>query len=356
MKAPRIFIFSVLAAVALGVVYYFFFRPAPAVYQGRKGEYSLSIFNHKGERISKRRGRLRLLLDPFTIYRNYPNQDHGSYSIDENGFRKGYRDREAPRRVMVIGGSAAFGQGLENNDQTFASLLSRKSGEYDVLNAAVVGFLSGQELAGMVQRLDSFRPDLYIVFDGWNDVFDPLIFSGGLPRNFGPIGFNNTFLVIEARLRNSYLREHGEAGEIPDLPQPGRTLDKDEYFEKIVRTYLENLSRMAAFARSRGAKFLVVFQPEVGNMKTRSNREEKYLRKWERSYDYLKKRVPERYRDLLAAAGEFCAENNIPYIDINEEPEFSENSQTLFYDVVHPNPAGHAIIAELIGKKLETLD
>ena len=45
-------------------------------------------------------------------------------------------------------------------------------------------------------------------------------------------------------------------------------------------------------------------------------------------------------------------ERNIPFIDINDEPEFSENSQTLFFDVVHPNELGHKIIAKIINDKL----
>ncbi len=352
MKTTRIILATFLAAVLALAGYLLFRRPETPVYRGRGGEYSLSLFNHRGERVSRQRGRLRLLLDPFTVYRNCPDQGHGNYTIDGDGFRGGYRDAGAPALAMVVGGSAAFGQGLEEDDQTFASLLSRDNPEYDVVNAAVVGFLSGQELAGMVHRLDSFRPDLYIVFNGWNDIFDPLTYAGEWPVRSAPIGFNNTFLVIGERLRESFEREHGPA-EGAAFPEPFPPLAEGEYFQEIVRTYIENVARMADFARSRGAGFLVVFQPEAGNKKARSEREERYLRRWERSYGYLGKGIPDRYRELIAAAQESFRKNNIPYLDINQAPEFSENPETLFYDVVHPNPAGHAVIAELINNSLK---
>jgi len=256
----------------------------------------------------------------------------------------------------VIGGSAAFGQGLEDDSQTFASLLGRDNRDYEVINAAVVGFLSGQELALMIHRLDRFRPDLYIVFNGWNDIFDPSMHAGSWPISAGPIGFNNTFFVIEDRLRASFLREDQEAAGLPEFPEPGRPLDEDGYFREVTRTYIENVTRMSAFARARGAKFLVVFQPEAGNKKIRSEREEKYLRKWDRSYGYTAKRLPEKYRELIAVAKDSFRGSSIAYIDINEEPEFSENPETLFYDAVHPNPAGHEIIAKLINRKLNSED
>jgi hypothetical protein len=33
-----------------------------------------SLYNRKGEKISDMEGSLKLMTDPFTIYKNYPNQ------------------------------------------------------------------------------------------------------------------------------------------------------------------------------------------------------------------------------------------------------------------------------------------
>jgi hypothetical protein len=44
-----------------------------------------------------------------------------------------------------------------------------------------MGFLSGQEVAQMVHYLDEFNPSLYIVFDGWNDIYNPYTFAKAWP-------------------------------------------------------------------------------------------------------------------------------------------------------------------------------
>lgn len=366
-----IFIVSLtVSIVAAYFIYNFFIKTKnTVVYQGEDSDYALSFYNRKGQKISRPNGTLKLMLDPFTIYRNYPHQKSSSYSLDKFGFRNNFtaqkNDKES-KIAFILGGSAAFGQGLDSDDKTFTAKLNRSHQDFKFINSGVVGFLSGQELSQMIHYLDNFNPSFYIVFDGWNDIYDPYIFAfarKSWPIRNAPIGYNNTFLTIEDRLAKYYQIERQQKDkdgeqeeeinkEEMNLEEAGEALPEDRYFTMVVEEYTKNISKMNSFANSRKAKYLVIFQPELGNKKNVSFEEKEMLEDWNKSLGYLDKDIPGKYRNLVFKAKNFCKENNIEYLDINEESEFINERQTVFYDVVHPNELGHEIIAKIIQKKL----
>jgi hypothetical protein len=199
--------------------------------------------------------------DPFTIFNNYPNQKSESYSINKYRFREGHTS-DKPYTAMVLGGSAAFGWHLNDNEKTFASQLSQSSPKYNVINGAVVAFLSGQELAQMIHYLDDFRPDLYIVFNGWNDVSNPYIVTKSWPATYTSFGFYHAFLDIENRLAGYYkLTQKGMGLQAADLETIGEQLNERDYSQKILKEYTTNVNKMRSFAFYRNARFLLVFQP-----------------------------------------------------------------------------------------------
>jgi len=345
-------VISTGVSIVIGyIVYLYIMQPSETVvYQGQSNDYALSFYNGNGQKISNPDGTLKLKLDPFTIYANYPNQTSASYSINSDGFRDTYTTNLAPKKLaIVLGGSAAFGQGLSRDNYTFASHLSRLNQKYQVMNAATVGFLSGQELAQMIHVLDRFAPSVYILFDGWNDIFVPYSYAQSWPTNGGPIGFNNTFFMIGRQL--AVVVENEQHSKV--LPIANKIFeDEPEYFQAILSTYISNIDKMNAFANARKANFLVIFQPELGNKKLLSKDEQEILKQWEKAHRYLAKEIPHKYKQLIHKAKTFCEAHNIVYIDMNEEADFSENSKTLFFDVVHPNKQGHKIIAAIINKFL----
>ena len=350
-----LFFISLSISTVIGYYLYNYLRKPSemVVYHGETSDYELSFFNSKGQALSALTGTLKLVLDPFTIYANYPNQISASYSINARGFRKGYLDNEASQLAIVVGGSAAFGQGLPENNKTFASRLSRDNQKYNVMNSAVIGFLSGQELSLVIHYLDDFDPSLYIVFDGWNDIFDPFMFAQNWPIKVGPIGFNRTFFQIENNLGAfNRMQKEKDAKLLESMPPLDNFLKETEYFQKVKDEYISNIDKMNAFANARGARFLLVFQPELGNKKTISDQEQKILKDWSQVHGYLDKEIPQKYKQLIVEAQKFCVEENIACLNLNEEPAFSKNPQTLFYDAVHPNELGHQIIAEIINKML----
>jgi lysophospholipase L1-like esterase len=349
---------SLLGSLAVGYSLYGYIvkKPIRDTPKTQIDEYSFSFFNQKGQKLSDLEGMLKLILDPFTIYKNYPNQQTRKYSINQYGFRNGYTSKK-PHTAIVIGGSSAFGWVLDADDKTFASKLSRYNETYDVMNSAVMGFLSGQELAQMVHYLDEFKPSLYIVFDGWNDIYNPYAFIKDWPILNAPIGFSSNFFMIEDQLAQYYnlIKKDHNSSKSQLNPAGISLLNERIFFKKILDTYVSNIIRMHAFANSRSALFLVVFQPELGNKNVLSKDEKKVINEWEQRFEYLKRKIPERYKEFIREAKKTFLENDIWFIDINDEQEFSESPQTLFFDVIHPNELGHEIIARIIDGKLSAV-
>jgi len=164
---------AIASTVVFGAIGYavlvFFFPKQGGYYIGQGSGYSLSFLDDRGKRISTETGPLGLMFDPLTFYRTYPNHYSDKFTIDENGFRGGILDVYKPK-VIILGGSAAFGYGLPSDDMTFSARLNHLVDKYTFVNAATVGYASGQELSLMIHYLDRFRPDIYIVFNGWNDL------------------------------------------------------------------------------------------------------------------------------------------------------------------------------------------
>jgi lysophospholipase L1-like esterase len=353
-----LFLVSLLGSLVVGYYLYGYTvkKPIQGTTTAQIDEYSFSFFNQKGQKLSDLEGILKLMLDPFTIYKNYPNQQTRKYSINQYGFRNGYTS-EKPHTAIVIGGSAAFGWVLDADEKTFASKLSRYNETYNVMNSAVMGFLSGQELSQMVHYLDEFKPSLYIIFDGWNDIYNPYAFIKGWPISRAPIGYSGNFYMIEDQLARHYdlVKKEKNLPEAQLGPVSEPLLNERVFFKKILDTYVSNISKMHSFANSRSARFLVVFQPELGNKKVLSKNEQQVLDDWTQRFEYLKRKIPERYKEFISEAKKVFLENDIWFIDINDERKFSEKPQTLFFDVIHPNELGHEIIARIIDEKLSAV-
>ena len=84
--------------------------------------YPWSFVTPSGESVSRLQGDLRLTTHPFTVYSNAPNQKDPRFRINERGLRTDAHSFPADRSkgqktVLILGGSAAFGTGLNSNQE-----------------------------------------------------------------------------------------------------------------------------------------------------------------------------------------------------------------------------------------------
>jgi hypothetical protein len=189
------------------------FNQPPAIVQA----YQLRFANHQGQPFSSLNGlgELKAEPSPLTGYRLLPSQQTPFWSINEQGFRdQDPLPSQKPAneiRIFVLGGSTAFGQLSSSNAATLVEQLETRlntqvseqqanadkfqpailpfradhveqalalpprirDGKYRVINAAVPGYASGNELAQLVQQVANYQPDSLIVLDSYADLILP---------------------------------------------------------------------------------------------------------------------------------------------------------------------------------------
>lgn len=341
--------------------------------------FGMSFYSHNGKRISKLQGQLRISLAPFTVYKNAPSQQTTAYKINSHGLRgEEILSTDIRPRIIFLGGSAAFGQDVPSDQATIPALLEQSIKTHRVLNAGVVGFLSGQELTYLVTDLIDMQPDLVIAYDGWNDLFDAIY---GVERGADELGFNSNFFSFEDQLDQHYQNQTsvlssfnqfaklsadhflvtrrlwlGFANKSSANPQSVdlRSARNARILDAAVQTYVRNISKMSTFSRAYNAKFVVVFQPELGQKPNRTLEENGKLQRGMFA-TYYQQEFPALYREFVAKAKERLTQAGVNWIDINEAEAFQQNSETIFLDPVHTNKQGNEIVTEIMRPRLQAL-
>jgi hypothetical protein len=165
-------------------------------------------------------GTLAVTRNPLMGYQLVPQQKNQFWTINPQGFRDtepvSPAKPEGEVRIFVLGGSTAFGQLSSSNQATFADQLEKLFNDqvagqqstparyqpavlpylaedvdkalalpsripdrkYRVINAAVPGYASGNELAMLMQQITDYSPDMVIVLNSYADLTLPSTQSG----------------------------------------------------------------------------------------------------------------------------------------------------------------------------------
>lgn len=147
------------------------------------------------------------------------------YRTNALGFRGAEATLEKPAgryRIIVLGGSVAWGYGCTADDRTVPGRLQALFQEQfpgrdiEVINAAQVGFVSGQEMVYFHRVLKRLAPDLVLFFDGYNDVSaDFLNPVSGWPQNAA---------LLKARYEASW-RDRDAGGDLAALARRSSLID-----------------------------------------------------------------------------------------------------------------------------------
>jgi hypothetical protein len=331
--------------------------------------YTYELHTHDGRRVSLV-GPLKLSLAPFTVYKNFPSQRTPAFTINSRGLRaeEGVEQDPSPK-IIFLGGSGAFGFGVQTNQETIPYLLERSLKSHRVLNAGVIGFLSGQELTYLVTQLIDYRPGIVVAYDGWNDLFDTIYTP---QRSANELGFSSNFFEFENQLILSFpnslwrsveailmksrvcagfvhaFREYRHQKAIVDQFSADPSGMRNKFLlDSVVQNYTKNIRKMSLISQASGARFIVVFQPEIGQKLQRTLEEEEILRQ-AGGVNRYRNEFPTLYREFLAKAKEQLTRDQVQWIDVNESTAFRESTDRLFIDIVHTNRRGNEIVAEII--------
>jgi len=337
--------------------------------QQPRPHYPWSFCSTAGRWLTSERGSLRLSVYPMSLYRNLPSQQTEWFRINSSGFR-GPELKAASasrRRVILLGGSTVFGTGLDDDTQTIAAYLESLLDNSEVVNAGVIGFQSGQELAYYVKDLIDLRPDTVIALNGWND-FSQILHTSGKggqvlpPRLMGFNWFTNMerALVDYSAIRyGSLLRRlallvpllfprlwstasHLTSAVARRTFRPeDRSLEgfqrwiagfehdgpQADYFNAVVDSYANNTTVLRDIAASRSTRFLCVMQsprttdPAAG-----------------------------LYRSFTNAVMDRLATSGVHAINLCDDPD--RPCDALFLDSIHLDQSGCREVASLIASRL----
>lgn len=183
--------------------------------------YQMSFLSPQGQPYEQlAQGTLKAARSPLMGYQLLPEQKSSYWTINAQGFRDDdpVPAAKAPNevRIFVLGGSMAFGEMSSSNQATFThqleTLLNNRVKEqqaksnqfqpailpytadevtkvlqrpariperqYRVVNAAVPGYASGNDLAMLVQQVTAYSPDMIILLNSSEDLLLPSTYSG----------------------------------------------------------------------------------------------------------------------------------------------------------------------------------
>lgn len=319
-------------------------------------QYPWSTYTSSGKRLGRQSGYLKLELRPFITYGNVPNQETPYFRINSNGYRgKELVTNDVPGdRIVLVGGSAAFGTGLHSDAETLAAQLEPLVGA-EVVNAAVIGHQSGQELVYLTTELVDLQPDHIIAYDGWNDFMQSIWKNRA--TQIGDVGFyqieNQLAILTDSTAPNPFTRLiHGLPGVLfPTITRGIETALNDQksatFTESATRetvaAYIDTITKMHRTATSNNANFLVVIQADKRSLLRAAGTTLK---------DPAAKNLAEQYDLFRSEAAHAFKTLQINYIDLNDYWEQLPIAH--FMDNVHLNAEGNRIVAELIAAVMKS--
>lgn len=349
-------------------------------------------------------------------YKLMGNQKSQFVQINDQGFR----DKDAlplvkPKdeiRIFILGGSAAFGQWNQNNESTIASKLETrlqqrvaqqkqspakyrpdvfpffkpsreklmgmpakiKQGQYRVINAAVPGYVSGNQLAQLALQILPYQPDCIVVLDGYGDLMLPSSvtqqeipqidnflanslghFQSSVTESLGQF-FEGSYLIntIESLFSKSELNIEQKSLAINiDNKSLAQLLPQDdaELSRRITR-YQNNYKQFIQLTARAGIPIVLALQPEITSHSANNlSPQEKKIQE-ELGKDYLEK-IPKMYGKLGENSQQLAKTfpNNLKILNFYQNKGLPPAS---FSDAIHLNEQANTVIAEKLYEAIAT--
>ena len=310
------FVAGFLISLALGeVILHFFpaFDPQPRTYVGDESNRPIANF----------------VADPEIGWRMRPGHafavDTAEYHVAYRSNAQGFRDErktdapQASRKIVLVGDSFAFGQGVPF-DQTFGALLESSLPGTEVQNLALPGFGMDQMWRSVRSVALPMRPDLVIV------AFISEDFTRSLTAYRADSGLNKPTFMLE----NGALRQKTPA----DRPN-------------ALARFLERHSRLWAGARQ-GAR-LLAHRFGIGEFWNVNRAIIDAIRAdcREAGARVLFVYLPTRELRTFPALHRYMEASGADFVDLGNAP-LSQPQVLHFPHDGHPNPQGHRYVADAL--------
>ncbi|MDR9404872.1 MAG: SGNH/GDSL hydrolase family protein [Halothece sp. Uz-M2-17] len=379
--------------------------------------YQLKFFtNNKPIQGLSEGGSLKVERHPVAGYQLVPNQESQFWQINEQGWRETVSiPRNKPSnevRVFILGGSSAFGYRNDSNQDTIAQKLEQrlnqrveqqqaepnqyqpevlpfyepdrvrllqktprlKEGKYQVINAAVPGYASGNQLAQLALNILSYDPDLIIVMGGYQD----LMLSS--QQSFADIPLIETYLSNAPQHFLDYLRKPlkkwGQNSDLmqlataymatPAVPTTKNTLvlnqtstqplasylpqQPSELVERVKR-YRQNSLQMVRLTAGAGIPLISAVQPEITgrNLENLPRQEQEMIN--ELGKEYIQE-VRNAYTEIGKANAQLeqIFPNNVE--SVNLYPIYTDFPDQAFQTPIHLTANANTVVAEQLYQRI----
>jgi len=308
--------------------------------------------------------------DPYLMYRVKPHIEHENTRTNAYGLRAGPIDRTpAPGvlRVLLLGGSVAWGHDAQDNEDTIARYLEEeltaradhipalRGRRIEVLNGGVPAYVTWQEALLYAIHLRELRPHWIVTLDGTNDVA-AAIYSGiaGAPMRYGAV--RRAYLGANASLSGAlwaWLVESVQdlkTAKLLDRMDPRSVDDRGARSPAEVAAAMgEAVEHLVDSAKPEGARVLTALQPMplLPDAKPLTPYEAKLV-----AFDERRMPGSNRYyaESFAAMRGELAAlERERPgFSFLDATGVFSATTGPIFTDHYHLTPRGRRILARRI--------
>ncbi len=301
--------------------------------------------------------KMKYIYRPYILWRGKPTLDSETFSLNSLGLRGNEYHLEKPAntyRIILLGGSAAWGLGASSNQTTISSLLEEKlqaSGkeiQYEVFNFSEIGYSSSQELI-LWNEISLYQPDLVIHYTGYNDLYTGFLAlepGANHPYIKSDLLIESSLVAVQKLisielltfLQKSYLFQ-SIYYRFPDQNSTSHYSDLNE----VARIFGKNMKFSTELAKSQKTELMVVLQPSLfWDNKPRTKSEEKFLLQFNTAFPDASAYFIHGHQLLVAE----LTKSDISFIDGSSF--FATQPQPLYIDQVHYVDQGNEVVASFL--------
>lgn len=305
---------------------------------------------------------------PYVMWGGIPNQTTSAYKTNSLGFRGNEFSKVKTRgtfRIIILGGSTAWGWGSTSNETTISGYLESQLNKkqhlkkVEVLNFANNAYNSSQEIV-LWREISDYNPDLVIHYTGNNDITVSYL-------NIKP-GWNFP-LILESNTSESIFKTFYKGGVLrfeilkqtfTKFIKGFRLYDSIKYrfdilfkIKKDIPTYSDSNEIASIFERnmlfstkvskSMNVPLLIFIQPTLFTEDKKVTKWENYmLGRFENDYPGGKQFYIQTRQQIINKLNE----NRISFYDTRHL--FADIDTDLYYDTAHFNDKGNEVTAEKI--------
>ncbi len=278
-----------------------------------------------------------------------PGYRAGDIRINSWGFRGAdfsLKKDDGVYRILTLGDSITFGSSLAVSYPEYLQEMLNSNGRegkrYEVINGGVPGYATGQVFLKLKDWAPRLKPDLVILYCGWNDFFS---YYPGDPRFqcradswFNRLLERSYVLKMLVKVSFQYVRPHVNAlkRKAPELYQLYRDYEP-------VQTR-QNIREIIRFIEENNLKAVIMTMPGLLDADDLERYRSKLVFPFFTTDEELLKILLGKYNSLITE--EAGSSRSVHLFELREKFKDMHNIGRLFLDLNHFNDEGTKIFAE----------